>query len=170
MENRIKITSVKEQKNGWILNGNISVPDIPGNMEREAIIAWIANGNTPDQQFTAAELLSQAKIDKLEEVTKAYKAAVAALIGNTDQYEMSSWTKQEAEARAYIANNAAPTPLLSGMVAARGLRETVAQLATIVIANADAYQAAYATILGSYQAKQKAIDAAKTVEEVQAIK
>jgi hypothetical protein len=56
------------------------------------------------------------------------------------------------------------------MVVARGLGETVADLAKKIIDNANAYQAAYATILGNYQAKQKAIDAATTVEEVQAIK
>jgi uncharacterized protein YgiM (DUF1202 family) len=170
MENRIKVVSVKKQKTGWILNGNISVPDVPGNMEREAIMAWIAEGNTPEPQFTDAELLVQAKTDKLEEVTKVYNASISALVGGTDKFELASWTKQEAEARAYMADNSVATPMLSALVAARGLGETVANLAKLVIDKANAYQTAYASILGTYQAKQKAIDAAKTVEEVQAIK
>ena len=57
----MEITSVKIQSNGWLLNGNISVPDTSGNMEREAIVAWIAEGNTPDLEFTDAELLVQAQ-------------------------------------------------------------------------------------------------------------
>lgn len=114
--------------------------------------------------------LEQAKDIKLIEATENYKASISTLVGNTDQYEIASWAKQEAEARAYIADKTITTPLLSGMVVARGLGETVADLAKIVIAKADAYQAAYATILGAYQAKQKAIAAATTVEEVQAIK
>jgi hypothetical protein len=170
MFNTIEITSVKIQKGGWLLNGNMSVPDAPGNKEREAILKWIAAGNTPEPEFTEEELLTQAKASKLAEATAAYNASISALVGNTDQYEMTSWSKQEAEARAYMADNTIATPLLSGMVTARGLGETVADLAKIVIAKADAYQAAYASILGAYQAKQKAIAAAKTVEEVQAIK
>jgi hypothetical protein len=113
--------------------------------------------------------LVQAKTTKLVEVTTTYSTAITALVGNTDQYELTSWTKQEAEARAYVADNKVLTPLLSGMVVARGLSETVVDLAHKIIANADAYQVAYATILGTYQAKQKAINAATTVTEVQAI-
>jgi hypothetical protein len=170
MENTIEITSVKIQKGGWLLNGIIFVPDAPGNIEREAILAWIANGNTPEPEFTDAEFLANAKSAKLSEATAEYNASISALVGGADKFEIASWTKQEAEARAYIANNSVATPLLSGMVAARGLGETVEQFAKIVIAKADIYQTAYATILGAYQAKQKAIAAATTVEQVEAIK
>jgi hypothetical protein len=113
--------------------------------------------------------LSQAKATKLVDVTKTYNDSVSILIGNTDQYELASWTKQEAEAIAYVADNTAATPLLSGIVAARGLGETVLEFANKIIANADAYKTAYASILGTYQAKQKAINAATTVSEVNGI-
>jgi hypothetical protein len=169
MLNTIEITSVKIQSNGWLLNGNISVPDASGNMEREAIIKWIAEGNIPEPEFTETELLSKAKASKLSEVTATYNASVSALVGSTDQYELTSWAKQEAEARAYVADNTISTPLLSGMIVARGLGETVLDLSNKIISNADAYQTAYATILGTYQAKQKAINAATTVAEVQEI-
>jgi ribosomal protein L20A (L18A) len=59
--------------------------------------------------------------------------------------------------------------MLSGLAAARGLGETVTQLANIIINKANAYETAYANILGTYQAKQKAIDIATTIEEIQAI-
>jgi hypothetical protein len=113
--------------------------------------------------------IAQSKAIKLAETTEAYNADVATLVGSTDQYELTSWSIQESEARAYVANNKAITPLLSGMVAARGLGETVLQFSNLIIANADAYRSAYATILGTYQAKQKAINVATTVAEVQAI-
>jgi hypothetical protein len=61
MLNAIEITSVKKQGNGWLLNGAISVPDAPGNREREAIIAWLSEGNAPELEFTDAELLVQAQ-------------------------------------------------------------------------------------------------------------
>jgi hypothetical protein len=113
--------------------------------------------------------LAQAKATKLAEVIATYNTAISALVGTTDQYELASWAKQEEEARAYVSDNAVITPLLSGMIVARGLGETVLDLAHKIIAKADAYQAAYALILGTYQAKQKAISVATTVAEVQAI-
>lgn len=61
MLNTIEITSVKLQPNGWMLNGNMSVPDAPGNKEREAILNWIADGNTPEPQFTDEELAANEK-------------------------------------------------------------------------------------------------------------
>jgi hypothetical protein len=61
MFNTIEITSVKIQSNGWLLNGNMSVPDAPGNKEREAILKWIAEGNTPEPQFTDEELAANQK-------------------------------------------------------------------------------------------------------------
>jgi hypothetical protein len=113
--------------------------------------------------------LAQAKNTKLAEATSAYNTAISSLVGTTDQYELASWAKQEEEARAYIASNTALTPLLSGMVVSRGIGETVLDLAHKIIAKADSYQAAYASILGTYQSKQKAINSATTVAEAQSI-
>jgi hypothetical protein len=61
MLNAIEITSVKIQPNGWLLNGNMLVPDAVGNVEREAILKWIAKGNTPEPQFTDEELVANQK-------------------------------------------------------------------------------------------------------------
>jgi hypothetical protein len=74
MLNTIEITSVKVQPNGWLLNGNILVPDAPGNAEREAILAWIADGNTPESDAPTQEQLSQQA-----------KAAVYVLLDQTAQ-------------------------------------------------------------------------------------
>jgi hypothetical protein len=130
---------------------------------------YIYDGSTWVIKPPVVLTLEQVKALKLVEITEVYNTAIAALVGNTDQYELTSWGTQEAEARAYVVNNTAITPMLSGMVAARGLGETVLQFASLIITNADAYQVAYATILGTYQAKQKAISAAITVAEVQEI-
>jgi hypothetical protein len=119
--------------------------------------------------YVAPVTLAQAKDIKLAEVKVAYNTTVSALVGNTDEFELTSWSIQESEARAYVASNTAITPLLSGIIIARGLGETVEQFANLIIANADAYRVAYANILGTYQAKQKAINVALTVSEVQSI-
>jgi hypothetical protein len=106
---------------------------------------------------------------KQSQLSSTYQSAIKSIAGITDPVEMVSWTKQEAQARAYVADNTVATPFLSGIVESRGLGETVSQLANLIIAKADAYEIAYATILGAYQVKQKAINAATTVADVLAI-
>jgi hypothetical protein len=71
MVNIMEIISVKIQGNGWLLNGKMSVPNASGNREREAIMSWIAEGNTPEPEFTDAEILSKS-ITRLESTTDAY--------------------------------------------------------------------------------------------------
>jgi cystathionine beta-lyase/cystathionine gamma-synthase len=129
------------------------------------------NGNITEHEDAPVTpiTLEQAKASKLAEVTMEYNNAIYSLVGTIDQYELASWAKQEEEARAYVEDNTVATPLLSGMVASRGLGETVLEFAHKIIAKSNAYQVAYAVVLGTYQAKQKTIDAATTVEEVQAI-
>jgi hypothetical protein len=119
--------------------------------------------------YTAPVTLEQAKATKLAEVTTAYNNAVYAIAKDVDRFELASWTKQEDEARAYIADNTIATPLLNGLVETRGLGEAVLALANKVIENADNYQKAYSAVLGTYQGKKKAITSATTVEEVQEI-
>jgi uncharacterized protein YaeQ len=76
MFNTIEITSVKIQSNGWLLNGNMSVPDAPGNKEREAILKWIAEGNTPEPDVPTQEQLTQqakaAIYDLLDKTAQQY--------------------------------------------------------------------------------------------------
>ena len=106
---------------------------------------------------------------KQGQLSGTYQSAIQSMIGQVDSAEMVSWSKQEEEARAYIADNSAPIPLLSVLVGARGLGETVADISAKIIINADAYSVAYASMLGIYQAKRKQLEAATTVLEVQVI-
>lgn len=81
------------------------------------------------------------------ERTFAYKSKE--LVAEYSDGEIRSWDQQRAEATAYTADNTASTPLLSAIATARGI--TVSQLATKVLANAEAYESAYGTLLGKYQ-------------------
>ena len=56
-----EIKSVKIQGNGYLLNGTMSVPMADGNREYELIKLWIAEGNTPEPEYTEAELIEQTK-------------------------------------------------------------------------------------------------------------
>lgn len=52
----MEILKVKIQGQGYLLNGTMSVPKADGNREYELIKQWIAEGNTPEPEFTKEEL------------------------------------------------------------------------------------------------------------------
>lgn len=52
----MEIKTVKIQGQGYLLNGTMSVPKADGNMEYELIKVWLAEGNTPEPEFTEKEL------------------------------------------------------------------------------------------------------------------
>ena len=54
-----KIQTVKIQGQSYLLNGTMSVPKADGNSEYELIKQWIAEGNTPEPEFTEEELQVQ---------------------------------------------------------------------------------------------------------------
>ena len=53
------INTVKTQENGYLVNGNMSVPNVEGNRHYQEVQEWIAEGNTPEPEFTQAELDQQ---------------------------------------------------------------------------------------------------------------
>ena len=55
------ITSCKSQESGWLINGNMSVPNDPANRDCADVLQWIAEGNTPAPQYTDAEIAANAQ-------------------------------------------------------------------------------------------------------------
>ena len=53
------IETVKIQGQGYLLNGTMHVPKADGNIEYELIKVWLAEGNTPEPEFTEDELEAQ---------------------------------------------------------------------------------------------------------------
>lgn len=109
----------------------------------------------------------ESKAAKLSEINKAADKIMAALISTYPDREISTFDKQEAEARAYMADPEAPTPLLSALAKARGI--SMDELVKRVIAKADAFAAASGYIIGQRQALEDQLDTCKTLEEVQSI-
>lgn len=109
----------------------------------------------------------EAKAAKLSEINKAADKIMAALISTYPDREISTFDKQEAEARAYMADPTAPTLLLSALAKARGL--SMDELVKRVIAKADAFAAASGYVIGQRQALEDQLDTCKTLEEVQSI-
>ena len=81
--------------------------------------------------------------------------------------ELTTFDKQESEARAYTADSTASTPLLSALAQARGV--PLDELARRVLVKADAFAVASGSIIGQRQALEDRLDACTTLEEVQGI-
>ena len=111
--------------------------------------------------------LEQTKAAKLSEINAAADRAIATLTATYPDREISTFDKQESEARAYAADPTASTPLLSALAQARGV--PLDELVRRVLAKADAFAVASGSIIGQRQALEDRLDACTTLEEVQGI-
>ena len=109
----------------------------------------------------------EVKAAKLSEINKAADVAIATLTATYPDREISTFDKQEAEARAYAVDPTASTPLLSALAQARGV--PLDELVRRVLAKADAFAVASGSIIGQRQALEDRLDACTTMEEVQAL-
>lgn len=113
------------------------------------------------------ETLPEHRAAKLTALNAACDASLAAMTGGYPQAELLTFDKQEAEARAYLSDPATATPLLSALATGRGI--PLNELVLRVIAKADAFAVASGQIIGQRQALEDSLDAAETIEDVQAI-
>ena len=111
--------------------------------------------------------LDELKARKLAEINAACDAALASLTADYPESELLTFDKQEAEARALLADPEAVTPFLTPLAAARGM--AVEELAQKVIAKADAFTTASGHVIGLRQKDEDRLKAAQTVEDVAAI-
>ena len=64
----MEINTVKIQGDGYLVNGTMSVPKADGNRDYEEVKIWLET-NTPEPEFTDAELLQQIEDAKPKVVT-----------------------------------------------------------------------------------------------------
>jgi hypothetical protein len=117
--------------------------------------------------YNAALDLEDARSDKITEINAAYASAMDVIAASYPETERDSWAKQETQARAYVANNAAAVPLLSALATARGL--PLLDVASRVIAKADAYELVAGQNIGRRQARMDAIAAAVSANDLVAL-
>lgn len=104
---------------------------------------------------------------KLAEINAASNQPLAGIRREYPQFEIDTWPDQEAEARAWIADNSAVTPTLSGIAAERGV--TVAELVPKVIEKADLYRPTATAVIGKRQRLEDAIKAAEKAGDREAL-
>ena len=113
--------------------------------------------------------IEKVRSQKIIKLNTLFGVALDALAGIRAQGEMVSWTKQEAEARAYMLDNTTKTPFIDALLLGRGLGETKEALVALILAKADAYEVSYASLLGKFHAYQKNIESASSLEVLKAI-
>ena len=106
---------------------------------------WAAAAPPPPPAPTTAELIAAAHV----RINAAYEAAVASFTVGYPDNEISSWPKQEAEARAWEADNMASTPWIDGAVVARQIPKD--QLVSLIIGNANALAPIHGSLTGKRQ-------------------
>lgn len=66
-------------------------------------------------------VVSEKASEKRREALAASDGAVAAYMNQFSQVERETWSKQQAEVEAFVADPKSPTPVLDGLAAARGI-------------------------------------------------
>lgn len=113
--------------------------------------------------------IEQQRQNKLVELKKKCDLETSQLTGITTEYEPVSWDKQEQLARNYLANQGSEALALEALAEARGFGETVEELASKIVAKADAYTVAYFGILGKFHKLSKDVELATTSEAIDVI-
>lgn len=120
---------------------------------QDFIDLWTAAAPPAPPPPTALERIAAAQA----RISVAYENKVDELIAGYPQDEISSWPKQEAEARAWLADNTAETPWIDGAATARGILK--ADLVALIIGNADALAPLHGALTGKRQYLRDQIDA-----------
>lgn len=111
--------------------------------------------------------LPELKLAKLDEINKAYEQAIATLTPTYPDDERLTFDKQEAEARAWLADNDAETPFVDALATGRQMDK--AELVSRIIAKADAFALASGSLTGQRQRYEDLLDVAETADAVAAI-
>lgn len=123
--------------------------------------ALAALGYTWEEPAPVVVTLEQAKARKTEQIRDAAEAFLAPYRAEYGATEVATWDQQYAEAQA------GEGPLLSAIATARGM--AVADLAGRILANRVAWVTLAGSVVGQRLGYQDAVDAAETVEAVQAV-
>jgi hypothetical protein len=137
-----------------------------------ASVAWSAPPVGGDYlwaggQWVRQRPLAEAKATKLSVINAEYEAAAESARQQTPSSEVETWSRQEAEARAWVVDGAVATPFVDGIADARGVGRV--DLLHKIIARSDAYALLIASLTGQRQGYEDALKRADTTAEVEAI-
>jgi hypothetical protein len=137
-----------------------------------------AEGNVPltpeeeaerdaEEAAHAENKFPSARSAKLSEVNTECDSRMAVLVSGYPEREQQTFPKQEQEARAFIVDATAATPMIDALSLNRGIGKV--SLASRIIAKADAFAAYSGMMIGYRQKLEDQITAANTQEQLDAI-
>lgn len=124
------------------------------------------NGASETKVFvsvTPVVTLAGAKSAKISAIRAHFETIITSVKADAAPYEIDTWDTQRQELMAWEQNNTTPTPYVAGLAAARGM--TVAALMAKIAAKVTAF----AQLQGAQHALEAQVEAALTVEDVEAI-
>lgn len=143
-------------------------PHVDGKRRRFLKGAWLYEDAPapvePPAPKPVARTIEQALYEKLKQINDACAYWLHQLKASTPMDEVLSWGRQEAEARAYLADSSVATPFLSALSQARGIALDV--LAARVVEKADLYAVQSACLIGTRQRFEDQAHAAAKVENL----
>ena len=86
----MNIETVKDLENSYLVNGSTTVPKDSSNSDYKKVQDWIAEGNTPDPEFTPAELLENAKKDKIKELNNFHESDEVRVLTINENFQVST--------------------------------------------------------------------------------
>jgi len=111
--------------------------------------------------------LAYVRAVKVKEINSAYSSYFNSITSDYPKEEIDTWTKQEALARAYKANNTTTVNMLYNLAKKRAIPLDL--LANKIVEKADILDLLLGTAIGHRQALETAIENATTLEELQEI-
>lgn len=155
---KIEIESVHEIVNkkyelvNYMVNNSIVV-DLADELVVD-IEEWLKTG-VPTNNMEGDQKVEYEKLRALKVVNREYEDSVAMLIDSTPGSERETWIKQETEARAWLLDNSAYTPVINGIMAGREIEKE--WLVNKIIEKADLYAENIGVFMGIRQKKEKEI-------------
>jgi len=86
----MNIETVKDLENSYLINNSILVPKDSSNSDYQKVQKWIAEGNKPDPEFTPAELLQNAKNDKIKELEVFHESDEVRILTINNTFKVST--------------------------------------------------------------------------------
>lgn len=133
---------------------------------RDATPEELAKFEAKQAAFAAGEFGRQQAI-KLKAAKDECDRRIGALVASYPKYEIDTFPKQEAEARAFAADPNAATPLIDTLCANRGIDK--AELAARIVAKANLFTEFCGAVIGYRQLLEDELLATSTVAELDAI-
>jgi len=137
--------------------------------ERDGV--WVSNASHSEINAFISNYneLIEAKKEKKAEILKGSNDFLELVIlSKYPRFEIDTWQNQKADSEAYIADNNAVTVTLDALSSQRG--KSKSSTANKILEKAGQFAAFSAMYAGERQRLEDLVDAALTVEEVQAVK